>query len=51
MQFSFQSLPSSLTKVSCMDFLPINNVKLTFVQKASCEGQITEGELIDAIKG
>ena len=31
-------------------FFPINNVKLTSVQKDSCEGQITEEELLDAIK-
>jgi hypothetical protein len=28
-----------------MDFFPNNNVKLTSVQKDSCEGQITEEEL------
>ena len=39
-----------LTESNCMDFFPINNVKLTSVQKDSCEGQITEEELLDAIK-
>ena len=48
--FSFQSPPSPLTKANCMDFFPINNVKLTSVQKDSCEGQITEEEILDAIK-
>ena len=33
-----------------MDFFPINNVKLTSVQKYSCEGQITEEVLLDANK-
>ena len=48
--FSFQSPPSPLTSANCMDFYPINNVKLTSVQKDSYEGQITEEELLDGIK-
>jgi hypothetical protein len=32
-----------------MDYFPFNNVKLTSAQKGSCEGQITEEELLDAI--
>ena len=48
--FSFQSPPSPLTEVNCMDFFPNNNVKLTAVQKDSRGAQITEEELIDAIK-
>ena len=48
--FSFQAPPSPLTETNCMDFFPNNNVKLTSVQKDSCEGQITEEELLDAIK-
>ena len=47
--FKHMSPPSPLTKANCMDFFLINNVKLTSVQKDSCEGQITE-ELLDAIK-
>jgi hypothetical protein len=42
--------PSPLTKANCMDFFSINNVKLTAIQKDSCEGEITEEELIDAVK-
>ena len=48
--FSFQSPPSPLTDANCMDYFPNNNVKLTSVQKDSCEGHITEEELLDAIK-
>ena len=48
--FSFQSPPSPLTETDYMDFFPNNNVKLTSAQKDSCEGQITEEELLDAIK-
>jgi hypothetical protein len=33
-----------------MDFFSVNNVKLTAVQKDSCEGEITEEELLGAIK-
>jgi hypothetical protein len=33
-----------------MGFFLNNKVKLTSVQKDSCEGQITEEELLDAIK-
>ena len=44
--FSFQSPPSPL--IEC--FSPNNNVKLTVLQKDSCEGQITEDKLLDAIK-
>ena len=47
--FSFQSPPSPLTETNCMDFFLNNNVILTSVQKDSCEGQITEEELLDAI--
>ena len=47
--FSLQSPPSPLTETYCMYFFPNNNVKLTSVQKDSCEGQITE-ELLDAIQ-
>ena len=31
--FSFQSSPSPLTEANCIDLFPINNVKLTSVQK------------------
>ena len=48
--FSFQSPPSPLTENNCMDFFTNNNVKLTSVQKDSCEGQITEEEFLDAIE-
>ena len=48
--FSFQSPLPPLTEANCMDFFPIINVKLTSVQKDTCEGQITEEEHIDAIK-
>ena len=48
--FSFQSPPSPLTEVNCMDFFPNNNVKLTSLQKDKCKGQITEEELLDAVK-
>jgi hypothetical protein len=41
---------SPLTEDKCMDFLSINNIKLTAIQKDLCEGQITEEELLDAIK-
>ena len=33
-----------------MDFFPNNNVKGPSVQKDSCESQITEEELLDAIE-
>lgn len=48
--FLFQSPPSPLTEANCMDVFPINKVTLTAIQKDSCEGQITEEEVIDAIK-
>ena len=48
--FLFQSPPSPLTEANGMAFVNNNNVKLTFVQKDSCEGQITDEELLDAIK-
>ena len=36
---------------NCMDYFPINNVKLASVQKDSWEGQITEEELLHALRG
>ena len=42
--------PSPQTEANYMDLFPINNVKLTCVQKDSCDGQITEKELLDSIK-
>jgi hypothetical protein len=45
----FSSPPSPLTETNFMDFFPNNNVILTSVQKDSCEGQITEEELLEAI--
>ena len=48
--FSFQSPPCPLTEVNLKDLKNNNNVELTAVQKNSCEGQITEEELLDAIK-
>ena len=47
--FSFQAPPSPLTETNCMDFFPNNIIKLTCVQKDSCEGPITEEELLEAI--
>ena len=47
--FSFQTPPSPLTETNCMDVFPNNNVKVISVQKDLCEGQITEGELLEAI--
>ena len=47
--YSFNQQPVSLTELNCSNFFPENAVKLNVTQRASCEGLITEEELLLAI--
>lgn len=48
--FSFQSPPTPLNDAYCNVFFPKKHVKLSDTQKESCEGLITEDELLLAIR-